>query len=87
MSAELLRDLARAKVAFQLRAIETVIRGGPVRCSDCCAVHPQHLASCDTRRMAETGNTVRSTGGAVLSESEADAQTPSNNIYSGHDLR
>jgi hypothetical protein len=27
MSAELLRDLARAKVAFQLRAIETIIRG------------------------------------------------------------
>jgi hypothetical protein len=27
MSAELLRDLARAKVAFQLRAIEAVIRG------------------------------------------------------------
>lgn len=36
------------------------------------------LASCDTRRMAETGNTdsVRSTGGAVPNDSEADAQTP-----------
>lgn len=34
------------------------------------------LASCDTRRMAETGNTdsVRSTGGAV--PNRADAQTP-----------
>jgi len=27
MSAELLRDLARAKAVFQLRAIEAVIRG------------------------------------------------------------
>ena len=27
MSADVLRDLARAKVAFQLRAIEAVIRG------------------------------------------------------------
>lgn len=34
-------------------------------------------ASCDSRRMAETENTgsVRSTGGAVPSEAQADAQT------------
>lgn len=30
MSAEVLRDLARVKAVFQLRAIETVIRGEPV---------------------------------------------------------
>lgn len=29
MSAELLRDLARAKVAFQIRAIEAIIRDEP----------------------------------------------------------
>jgi hypothetical protein len=28
MSADILRDLARAKAVFQLRAIEAVIRGG-----------------------------------------------------------
>lgn len=37
----------------------------------------EQRASVDTRRMAETGNTdsVRSTGGAVPSEAQADAQT------------
>jgi hypothetical protein len=31
VSAELLRDLARVKVIFQLKAIETIIRGKPAQ--------------------------------------------------------
>jgi hypothetical protein len=50
-STDILRDLARAKAAFQLRAIETIIRGS---------------ASADTHRMAETETgSGRSLSGAV----------------------
>ncbi len=34
MSAEVIRDLARVKAIFQLRAIETVIRGAEVFCRE-----------------------------------------------------
>jgi hypothetical protein len=71
MSAELLRDLARAKVAFQLRAIETVIRG-PASVGR----NPEGQDNGDWLG-AEHENAVP----------KADAQNPSNNTYSGHDLK
>lgn len=53
MSADILRDLARAKVAFQLRAIETVIRGpayDPARMERCeyCQCS-RHSCGCEER--------------------------------------
>jgi hypothetical protein len=51
-------------------------------CGDWHSIDCDCAASCDTRRMAETENTgsVRSTGGAVPSEAQADAQPPQDNI-------
>jgi hypothetical protein len=64
-STDILRDLARAKAAFQLRAIETIIRGS---------------AAADTHRMAETETgSGRILSGAV--PDRADAQPPSGDSH------
>lgn len=63
MSAAILRDLARAKVAFQLRAIETIIRGP--------AIADTHPKDGDVKQAP-----LVSGGGAVTAIAQSQGETP-----------
>lgn len=69
MSADILRELTRAKVAFQMRALRLVM-GLP--------------ASCDTRPQGGDSEAAPFTSGAVPAQQE-DALTPSSQKDNRHD--
>lgn len=61
MTQELLRDLARAKVTFQLRAIETVLTAGAPHCRWCRELVIRGLP-CTCDRAQEEARRIRADG-------------------------